>query len=104
MELLDSIINFFRSSFWLIFVIFIIFAVMMYMNQDNLIFPTTINGLKIPEDNPDPWKSPSQLGLKYKEISTKTKDNIKLVGWLVYKEEDTKNKTLLYFHENAGSK
>ena len=101
---LSSILNFFRSSLWFIVVIFIAFAIMMYLNQDNLIFPTTINGLKYPEDNPDPWKSPLQLGLKYKEISTKTKDNIKLVGWLVYQEENKKSRTLLYFHENAGSK
>jgi len=104
MEILNSIMNFFRSTFWLILVIFIIFALMMYINQDNLIFPTIINGLKFPEDNPYPYKSPSQLGLKYKEVTTKTKDNIKLVGWLVYKEENKKDKTLLYFHENAGSK
>ena len=101
---LNSIFNFFRSSIWFIAIIFIIFALMMYFNQDNLIFPTAVNGLKYPEDNPDPWKSPLQLGLKYKEIKTKTKDNIKLVGWLVYKEENTKKRTLLYFHENAGSK
>lgn len=101
---LSSIINFFRSTFWIILIIFIIFAVMMYMNQDNLIFPTVVNGLKYPEQNPDPWKSPFQLGLKYKEVTTRTKDNVKLVGWLVYQEENVKSRTLLYFHENAGSK
>jgi hypothetical protein len=42
--------------------------------------------------------------LRYKEVKTKTLDNINLVGWLVYKEENTKRRTLLYFHENAGSK
>ena len=69
-----------------------------------MIFPTSINGMKYPKDNPDPYKSPLQLGLKYKEIKTITPDNIKLVGWLVYMEENKKNRTLLYFHENAGSK
>jgi len=73
------------------------------MNQDNLIFPTVVNGLKYPEQNPDPWKSPLQLGLKYKEVTTRTKDNVKLVGWLVYQEENVKSRTLLYFHENAGN-
>ena len=101
---LSSIFSFFRSAFWLIIVLFIIFIVMMYMNQDNLIFPTAVNGLRYPEDNPDPWKSPLQLGLNYKEISTRTKDNIRLVGWLVYQQENVKSRTLLYFHENAGSK
>ena len=101
---LTSIFSFFRSAFWLFLVLFILFAVMMYMNQDNLIFPTAVNGLKYPEDNPDPWKSPLQLGLNYKEVSTRTKDNFKLVGWLVYQQENVKSRTLLYFHENAGSK
>ena len=76
----------------------------LYFKQENMIFPTSINGMKYPEDNPDPYKSPLQLGLKYKEIKTITADNIKLVGWLVYMEENKKNRTLLYFHENAGSK
>ncbi len=76
----------------------------LYFKQENMIFPTSINGMKYPEDNPDPYKSPLQLGLKYKEIKTITPDNIKLVGWLVYMEENKKNRTLLYFHENAGSK
>ena len=101
---LNSILNIFRSGFWFVFVIFIAFVIMMYMNQDNLIFPTVVNGFKYPEDNPDGWRSPAQLGLKYREVTTKTKDNVKLVGWLVYQEENVKNKTLLYFHENAGSK
>ena len=101
---LSSVFNFFRSVIWFVVIIFIIFALMMYFNQDNLIFPTAVNGLKYPEDNPDPWKSPLQLHLKYKDIQARTKDNIKLAGWLVYKEENAKKRTLLYFHENAGSK
>ncbi len=76
---------------------------MMYLKQDELIYPTVVNGFKIPEDNPDPFKSPTQFNLKYKEIKVRTIDNVTLFGWLVYKK-DTPNKTLLYFHENAGSK
>ena len=101
---LYSIFNFFRSSLWIMLIMFILFAFMMYLKQDSLIFPTEVNGLKYPEDNPYPFNSPSHFGLKYKEIKTKTKDNINLVGWLVYQEEDKKFPTLLYFHENAGSK
>ena len=101
---LSSIWNFIHQIFWIALVLFIIFTVYLYFNQENLLFPTTINGMKYPEDNPDPYKSPLQLGLKYKEIKTKTKDNLILYGWLVYLEENNKNRTLLYFHENAGSK
>ena len=85
-------------------IIISLMIVYLYFNQGNMLFPTSINGMKYPEDNPDPYKSPLQLGLKYKEIRAITPDNIKLVGWLVYMEENKKNRTLLYFHENAGSK
>ena len=101
---LASIFTFLRQVFWFILLLVIFLTLYMYLNQENMIFPTSINGMKYPEDNPDPYKSPIQLGLKYKEVKTKTSDNIGLVGWLVYKEENVKGKTLLYFHENAGSK
>ena len=100
---LSSIFTFLRQIFWLLIILVVFFTVYLYFNQENMIFATSINGMKYPEDNPDPYKSPIQLGLKYKEVKTKTKDNIKLVGWLVYKEENNKKPTLLYFHENAGS-
>ena len=45
-----------------------------------MIFPTSINGMKYPEDNPDPYKSPLQLGLRYKEVKVKTNDNFTLYG------------------------
>ena len=101
---LASIFNFLRQMFWIILVLVVLLTLYLYLNQENMIFPTSVNGMKYPEDNPDPYKSPLQLGLRYKEVKTKTLDNINLVGWLVYKEENTKRRTLLYFHENAGSK
>ena len=59
---------------------------------------------KVTKMERDPYKSPLQLGLRYKEVKVKTNDNFTLYGWLVYLEENKKNRTLLYFHENAGSK
>ena len=49
-------------------------------------------------------KKNTRILSKNKEVKTKTFDNLNLVGWLVYGVENVKNKTLLYFHENAGSK
>ena len=46
----------------------------------------------------------TKIVLRYKEVKVKTNDNFTLYGWLVYLEENKKNRTLLYFHENAGSK
>jgi fermentation-respiration switch protein FrsA (DUF1100 family) len=47
--------------------------------------------------------NPSQLNLMYKELKVKTKDNLTLFGWLVYKKEKVQLPTILYFHENAGN-
>lgn len=104
MEIFDSILNLFKTISIIVIIVFLLFAVFMYYNQDNLIYPTSLNGMKYPEDNPHPWNSPAQLGLNYKNITTKTSDNLKLAGWLVYKEENIPKRTMLYFHENAGSK
>ena len=101
---LTSIFNFLSQMFWMGLVLVIVFSLYLYFNQENMIFPTSINGMKYPEDNPDPYKSPIQLGLRYKDIRAITSDGIKLAGWLVYREENEKQRTLLYFHENAGSK
>lgn len=100
----DTIFNIFRPIAYFILIIYVGVCILMYTKQDKLIFPTVVNEMKYPEDNPDPMKSPAQLNLKFKEVKTKTKDGLTLVGWFVYIEEDKPNRTMLYFHENAGSK
>lgn len=55
-------------------------------------------------ENPDGFQNPSQQNMEYEDLNILTKDNINLHGWFV-KQEDSRNRpTVVYFHENAGSK
>ena len=40
----------------------------------------------------------------YKDVQIKTKDNELLHGWFLHQENSHNFKTIVYFHENAGSK
>ena len=90
---LDSLFTFFKQGFIIIFILFLIFALYMYFNQDSIIYVPEINGMVLPEDNPVP----------YKEVEIITKDKLRLYGWLTH-QENGPSKTMIYFHENAGSK
>lgn len=57
--------------------------------------------------NPANYRSPSEYGLLFEVLRISTTDNLNLYGWLIYsdtKEESKKNPTIVFFHENAGSK
>jgi hypothetical protein len=58
--------------------------------------------------NPRGLQNPSQSDMNYKEVRITSKDGVKLYGWFIYHEEDPvesqKRPTIIYFHENAGSK
>jgi hypothetical protein len=100
---LTIIFQFLKQSAVVLLLLFVVFALMMYLNQENIIYVPEVNGLKYPSNNPIPYQNPGQLNLNYKEVIIITKDKIKLFGWLIIKDEKP-NKTLIYFHENAGSK
>ena len=53
------------------------------------------------KENPMNFRSPSEIGLSHKEVRIKTKDNLTLYGWFMYKGNN--KKTFIYFHENAGN-
>ena len=56
------------------------------------------------EKNPPRYQSPAVRGLQHEEIWLKTKDGLKLQGWFMYQEKDTKKAiTLIFLHENAGN-
>ena len=100
---LDSLFTFCKQGFIIIFILFLIFAIYMYFNQNNIIYVPEINGFVLPEDNPVPYQNPSQLKIPYKEVEIITKDKLRLYGWLTH-QESTPCRTMIYFHENAGSK
>lgn len=45
--------------------------------------------------------TPSQLNLKYEDISIETKDGEKLSGWFIHAKNDAPRATILHFHGNA---
>jgi len=55
------------------------------------------------KDNPPGFRHPSEHNLQHKEIKIKTKDNLTLYGWFIFKERNPNLPTFIYFHENAGN-
>ncbi len=55
------------------------------------------------EQNPKTLRNPGEHNLPYKEVRIKTRDNMLLHGWFVFQPNSHLSKTLVYFHENAGS-
>lgn len=104
MDFVYSLLNFLKSACICIATMAIIYIVVLYLNQDKMIYATAVNGLQYTEENPAPYKHPGQLGLNYKEVKVLTKDGNTLYGWIVYVSESVKQPTIIYFHENAGSK
>lgn len=103
-EFLATIFAFFKQLLTIFSVLILLFFIYMYLNQNNLIYCPEISGIRYPEQNPLPYQNPNQKKLRYKPVTITTKDNFKLAGWLVYKEEFKQMSTLIYFQENAGSK
>ena len=99
----ENFFQFLKQSFIIFFILVFIFSLYLYFNQNSIIYVPILNGIKFPEENPKPYQNPSQLNLLFKELKVKTKDNLTLFGWLVYKKEKTQLPTILYFHENAGN-
>lgn len=62
------------------------------------------NSTKDISKNPIGYRSPIDVNLDFEEIYITTKDQIVIFGWLVYKKSLKNKTTILYFHENAGSK
>jgi hypothetical protein len=48
-------------------------------------------------------QSPGEHNLPFKDVKIKTKDNEVLHGWFIFQENSHLHKTVVYFHENAGS-
>ena len=74
----------------IIFVYFLI-LVFLYFYQRNLMYHPNENNY-----------SDDQISVYIEKVKVNTDDNIDLLGW--YHEKDIKkNKTILFFHGNAGS-
>lgn len=50
------------------------------------------------------YKSPTDRGLKHKELQLKSADGTRLHGWLILSPNGGKeSRTIVYMHENAGN-
>jgi len=78
---------------------------MIYMPEGILIIKL-VTGLctRNINENPKTLRSPSEHNMSFRDVTIKTKDNEKLHGWFIYQENSHLSKTIVYFHENAGSK
>ena len=79
------------TFFQLIILGYLLILIFLYFNQRNLMYHPNENNY-----------SDDQLSVKIEKVKILTEDNIELIGW--YHNKDLKNnKTILYFHGNAGS-
>jgi len=58
---------------------------------------------KSPKDNPEGYRTPEDVGLKYHNIVITTRDDVLIRGWICLNEQSKTVPTIVYFHENAGS-
>jgi len=83
---------------------------MLYMPESTHIFNhltiSIVQGLSTRDinQNPKTLRSPNEHNIPFKEVRIKTKDNETLHGWFLYQSNSYLSKTIVYFHENAGSK
>ena len=56
------------------------------------------------KENPYGYQDPSQQDMQYEDLYITTDDKVKLHGWLIKQSDSKSRPTIIYFHENAGSK
>lgn len=55
-------------------------------------------------ENPFGYQNPQQQNMQYENLKITTNDKINLHGWFIKQADHLKRPTIIYFHENAGSK
>jgi len=53
--------------------------------------------------NPKRQRNPEERGLPCEQVLVKTKDNLKLRGWLLLQKQSKKHPTIVYLHESTGN-
>jgi abhydrolase domain-containing protein 13 len=79
--------------------------VMVYFMQEKMLYNPDFPSkeYKFPENNMRGFKHPGERGMLYHDVSIKTKDGLKLHGWLIKQKNPRDHDTIIYFHENAGN-
>ena len=55
-------------------------------------------------ENPHGYQKPTQQDMLYEDLYITTADKINLHGWLIKQPDSKSRPTIIYYHENAGSK
>lgn len=78
---------------------------LLYANQNKMLYVTHIPGYPVTtEQNPPPYRSPSDHGLKHENVLIPTSDGLRLHAWFIPSTLGPKlTPTLVFFHANAGS-
>jgi hypothetical protein len=77
-------------------------------NQESMLYMPEIQGLKVPNDNPQGLKSPADQGLFFEDLKLKLEgENVEVHAWFIPAPGETSVSrsapTLLFCHENAGN-
>ena len=105
--------EYFLYLFYTILTLTSILLLYLYFAQNKLIYmPEGIKKLilvkklctKDIKHNPKGFRDPSESGMEYEEVFVKTKDNLKLFGWFIKQIDPHLFPTIVYFHENLGSR
>ena len=73
----------------------------MYLGQNSIIYPVLNRNI---QENELSYRSPSERGIPYKDITLKTEDGFAIKGWLMLQPSAKTTQTVLYFHANAGNR
>lgn len=56
-----------------------------------------------PDNNPKNYRNPLEQKMPYEDLNITTEDGVSLHGWFVPHDNRKTARTVVYYHENAGS-
>ncbi len=78
-------------------------CMLLYAFQDRVMYIQTLKGCRLPEENAQGKRHPTELGLPCKDIYVKTSDGITLHGWLLKQRMPLECPTVVSLHGNTGN-
>jgi abhydrolase domain-containing protein 13 len=74
-------------------------VVALYIWQDSLLYmPSLPAGSRDPDDNPVPFRKPTEMQMPYEDVYVRTSDGIRVHGWLIKQEHSNEVPTIVFFH------
>ena len=62
-------------------------------------------GMRTPQQNPEGFRSPQDIGMQYEDVYFSTEDGVKLHAWFMPAPDGLESSapTIVFCHENAGN-